>query len=713
LLFVFIRLALEYRMLLPSFYEPASPLQHPFTELDAHYADASYLRSINPVKASFDTIPVMCIPVNNGAADLLRLVKSIDFPVKRLLIHQDGSVARVTSAIEKIKRRSFGGLIEEVVHVSQPARSGVAQGWNSAVRLFPRMPFWIIVGSDIMFPPGQLLHFYRQVLKREADHSISVLSPSCQWGSCGYGAFALYRNTVLQVGVFDENIFPAYYEDDDYNKRASLVGLHYEHTSRSQVVHGYDDSDGRYVSGSVRIDAMVGKENDEEGDGEDELEEGMGFGRDGGKGDKRDKRRGGNITSGESGRKQKHKRKLEGASQGQQEGRGAWQALLSRANVFRYFELKWGLSSFSARDYHNGNMNGNRVQQGQQGIQQVRTPAEAAAAAAVGRAQAYPIPPAMLVAAETKSPFRSEAWHPLLPPLPVWYWKFNQRRRECAVGRLLLPEEVEVGAVDGTGAHTSEMDIEVQVRAGLASGPFSGPWYADCSWYDRVPILPELLRVDGQQHRPLQQQLHPQLLLPVVPEDTQAGVGSGWVLVRRVVPPIVSPYIEWFQASDDCAGIDFYGSDTSAAMSAQNRVDGSFSFKFSGLEYEEVLFSLGDMRQWMVIRREELARLRAHLHLLRRAFETGLWDSGGGAYFAAKARASSPLFPVVVRVERSHKRPTGPAYVTELTHLASDPRRFVLTLHDSYPKQVLYAEGSSTMSADTLRRHRGAAVWVR
>ena len=43
---------------------------------------------------------------------------------------------------------------------------------------------------------------------------------------------------VREVGTFDENLFPVYYEDEDYELRLRLAGLRSVHVRYVLVVHG-------------------------------------------------------------------------------------------------------------------------------------------------------------------------------------------------------------------------------------------------------------------------------------------------------------------------------------------------------------------------------------------------------------------------------------------------------------------------------------------
>lgn len=64
-------------------------------------------------------------------------------------------------------------------------------------------------------------------------------------------AWAVTRAGVMGAGLYDENIFPGYYEDDDILMRLWLAGLRYEAEQDITIRHG----DGfTYVTGTLLED---------------------------------------------------------------------------------------------------------------------------------------------------------------------------------------------------------------------------------------------------------------------------------------------------------------------------------------------------------------------------------------------------------------------------------------------------------------------------
>jgi GT2 family glycosyltransferase len=56
-----------------------------------------------------------------------------------------------------------------------------------------------------------------------------------QHGASGWSCFALTARAARAVGRFDENIYPVYFEDEDYELRLGLAGLRSVSSKRSVV----------------------------------------------------------------------------------------------------------------------------------------------------------------------------------------------------------------------------------------------------------------------------------------------------------------------------------------------------------------------------------------------------------------------------------------------------------------------------------------------
>jgi GT2 family glycosyltransferase len=79
----------------------------------------------------------------------------------------------------------------------------------------PRAPWWFIPNHDVEFAEGDL---QRLIDHMQHDQNSLVM---LNWMS----AIGMTRHVLREVGWFDENFVPAYYEDNDYLWRCKLAGV--------------------------------------------------------------------------------------------------------------------------------------------------------------------------------------------------------------------------------------------------------------------------------------------------------------------------------------------------------------------------------------------------------------------------------------------------------------------------------------------------------
>lgn len=181
-------------------------------------------------------IPALVVPVLNRPDLLRRMLDSIDHPVGDLLIIDNGHcLGQHAIRLPHVER----------VHVLQmPTNLGVPASWNLGVKALPFAPWWLIVNSDAYFPAGSLARF-----AEEARPDALVLSG----GAPPWCAFALGDAVVEVVGLFDEGIFPAYFEDNDFQRRCEHWGM--DVVASTIPVH-HDNSS------TIRSDAALSAKND-------------------------------------------------------------------------------------------------------------------------------------------------------------------------------------------------------------------------------------------------------------------------------------------------------------------------------------------------------------------------------------------------------------------------------------------------------------------
>jgi hypothetical protein len=142
-------------------------------------------------------IPVLSIPVLNRY-DLLDMnLESIDFPIKEILIINNG-LEEYTP-----KRKDLNIRV-----LNLPSNLGLSGSWNLTIKLYPHEKYWMFSSADTHWLPGSLKEF-----SETSDVSNIVTSTE------GFSAFSIGENVIRRVGLWDERFYPYRYEDDDYRER--------------------------------------------------------------------------------------------------------------------------------------------------------------------------------------------------------------------------------------------------------------------------------------------------------------------------------------------------------------------------------------------------------------------------------------------------------------------------------------------------------------
>lgn len=155
-------------------------------------------------------IPVLACPILNRPDLLTSMLTSIDEPVGRVYVIDNGDVVTDSDGCYVVK---------------PGANLGVAASWNLAIKANIDAPWWLFVNADVIFGPGNLAGLAQEM----ADPSAKVVC------LLGFAAFAVNAAAIDQVGWFDENFAPMYYEDTDWCRRADLVGLPRKHIGAGMI----------------------------------------------------------------------------------------------------------------------------------------------------------------------------------------------------------------------------------------------------------------------------------------------------------------------------------------------------------------------------------------------------------------------------------------------------------------------------------------------
>lgn len=145
-------------------------------------------------------IPNMIVPVLNRHDLLQRMLDSIDYPIRKLIIIDNG---------EPEVGLTIPDWFEEATYTPIPSNLGVAGSWNLGIKSFPHDNKWLIASNDVVWRPGALEEF------SEAGPNEMVLSADFPH----WQAFSIGEGPIGDVGLFDEMFQSAYCEDNDMARR--------------------------------------------------------------------------------------------------------------------------------------------------------------------------------------------------------------------------------------------------------------------------------------------------------------------------------------------------------------------------------------------------------------------------------------------------------------------------------------------------------------
>jgi GT2 family glycosyltransferase len=187
----------------------------------------------------------LIVPVLNRYDLLQRMLNSVDVPVEHLLVIDNGLGSELT----------FGDNFKRVTVLDLPANQGVAGSWNLGIKSFPYSHRWFIVSNDVVFEPGSL-----ELLSQARRDEITLTGDAPHWQ-----AFALGDEAVNDIGLFDESLFPAYFEDNDYMRRAEFVGVNIRrldlkltHDNSSTIKAGYQEKNAKtYIKNEKHYQSKI------------------------------------------------------------------------------------------------------------------------------------------------------------------------------------------------------------------------------------------------------------------------------------------------------------------------------------------------------------------------------------------------------------------------------------------------------------------------
>tara|TARA_R110000851_G_scaffold67675_1_gene152729 strand:+ start:2745 stop:3563 length:819 start_codon:yes stop_codon:yes gene_type:complete len=193
------------------------------------------------------SIPVIGIPIVNGLHWLKKLILSIDYPVDNVFIINNSGCKKFKEELENLREEIiFLNLNVINLHITHlPSNLGVPAAWNLIIKSFLMEPYWIISNHDVSFTPGLL----EEIANVAQDKDVSLIHPRAGEFNIGtYDLFAITEMGVKIIGLFDENLYPAYGEDSDFIMRIknldpkTIKGLKNKYFHGNEIIDNSNES---------------------------------------------------------------------------------------------------------------------------------------------------------------------------------------------------------------------------------------------------------------------------------------------------------------------------------------------------------------------------------------------------------------------------------------------------------------------------------------
>ncbi len=118
---------------------------------------------------------------------------------------------------------------------------GLAKSWNEGIVMSEDADVTIIFNDDITFSPGDV----DLIAKASVENPHNFIVTCAGWNEVhqarmelhGLACFGIQKIAIDTVGYFDENFWPAYFEDNDFWRRCTLAGLSHVNCSGTSVTH--------------------------------------------------------------------------------------------------------------------------------------------------------------------------------------------------------------------------------------------------------------------------------------------------------------------------------------------------------------------------------------------------------------------------------------------------------------------------------------------
>jgi GT2 family glycosyltransferase len=155
------------------------------------------------------SIPVLIYPVINRFDLLKKSLEAIDHPIDEILIINNSQDDNNTLGLKEM----FSHLNIRILNL--PSNLGCSGSWNLGIKLYPHATYWMFGSADTCASPGTFKEF---AAHSKNDRAVFI-------NGVQFSLFSIGDEIVSKVGLFDEYIYPAYFEDEDYTNRFYLNGF--------------------------------------------------------------------------------------------------------------------------------------------------------------------------------------------------------------------------------------------------------------------------------------------------------------------------------------------------------------------------------------------------------------------------------------------------------------------------------------------------------
>lgn len=216
-------------------------------------------------------IPLLSITTLNQVESFKNLIQSIDYPINKVSVLCNSYSFDYLTKIREVCKSNF---VNEFMVSHCPYNMGCSMSWNYHIKMNPEVDYWMFIGDDVLLSSGDL----ERANIDASSHDVAFSSLPAK-----YSFFSLSKRCVNVIGFFDENIHPANFEDDDYDRRIKesyllsmstfeFNGIHYgsgtshnlSEEDSNKLKEYYQMNQKYYNSKVMRVDYSSGKFNFEE-----------------------------------------------------------------------------------------------------------------------------------------------------------------------------------------------------------------------------------------------------------------------------------------------------------------------------------------------------------------------------------------------------------------------------------------------------------------